>query len=349
MTRKILHPILPTGDNITASLKRKIFKTLGYENQTQYIRETGVAKNQLIDTIVEQYNVKVAVLNVANRKKKKTLSRSKLYRVVVNLSKQLGVDANYYKKIYKTSTSLYWIKELDVLKSSILQQYRVKQSKYSKRSNLGILLYSTVDETYRKGDLKAKTYIHTIPRRLQLYISKTNIQSIKNQLKTVVDAHLKKTLGDGTMYRLHVEDKLGKHISTAILKSSHATIERMMKDHIVPKSSHYEFEFLISRITFSAINSTKMCGYTRSIGLACKRWHVVNPDNALTCCVYHSVVVCRNWKKYPTMLVNGDVEAGTRRKNSARDLKAEINKLRKRTNLPPLNEGGDHETIQCIC
>jgi hypothetical protein len=144
-----------------------------------------------------------------------------------------------------------------------------------------------------------------------------------------VDAHLKQTPGDGTMYRLHVEGHGGKHISTAILKSSQSTIDRMMKDHIVPKSGHYEFEFLISRITFSTVISTKLCGYTRSIGLACKRWRIVNPDNALTSCVYHSVVICRNWKKYPTMLVNGDIEAGTRRKNSARDLKAKINKLRK--------------------
>ncbi len=95
--------------------------------------------------------------------------------------------------------------------------------------------------------------------------------------------HLKNQPVDETMYRLHVEDDQGKHISTAILKSSNATIERMMKDHIIPKSGHYEFEFLISRITFSTICSTKMCGYTRSIGLACKRWHIMNPDNTLTC------------------------------------------------------------------
>ena len=150
MTRKILKPISLTNDSLTLSEKRKIFKTLGYKNQTHYIRETGVAKNQLIYTIVRQYNDAIVDLNVTNIKKKKTLSRPKLYRLAINLSKRLGVDDNYYKKIYKTSTSDFWIKELDVLKSSILQQYRVKQSRYSKRTNLGFLLYSTLNETYRK-------------------------------------------------------------------------------------------------------------------------------------------------------------------------------------------------------
>jgi hypothetical protein len=279
MTRKIIQPIVPTGDNITATLKRKIFKTLGYKNQTDYIKQlNGIQKNQLIPAIVEQYNVKVAVLNVANIKRK-TLSRPKLYRLAINLSKRLGVDGNYYKKIYKTSTSDFWKKELDVLKSSILQQYRVKQSKYAKHSNLGYMLYSTLNETYRKGDLVAKTFRHEIPRMLQLHIAKQNIDAIEHQLKTVVAIHLKNQPVYGTMYRLHIEDDEGKHISTAILKSSNDTIERMMKDHIVPKSGHYEFEFLITSITFSTINSTKMCGYTHSIGLASKRWHIVNPDN----------------------------------------------------------------------
>jgi hypothetical protein len=186
MTRKILQPIVPTGDNITASLKRKIFKTLGYKNQTQYIRESGVPKNQLLDTIVGQYNVAIVDLNVANIKNKKPLSRPKLYRLAIKLSKRLGVDDNYYKKIYKTSTSDFWKKELDVLKSSILQQYRVKQSRFAKRSNIGFMLFSTVDETYRKGDLTSKTYIHEIPRLLQLHIAKQNIDAIENQLKTVV-------------------------------------------------------------------------------------------------------------------------------------------------------------------
>ena len=326
MTMKILKPISLTNDSLTLSEKRKIFKTLGYKNQTHYIRETGVPKNQLLDTIVRQYNDAIVDLNVTNIKNKKPLSRPKLYRLAINLSKKLGVDDGYYKKIYKNSTSLFWLKELDVLKSSILQQYRVKQSKYAKRSNLGYLLFSTSNETYRRGDLTAKTYIHEIPRGLQLYISKTNIDAIENQLKTIVAIHLKNQPVDGTMYRLHVEDDKGKHISTAILKSSNATIERMMKDHIIPKSGHYEFEFLISRITFSTINSTKMCGYTRSIGLASKRWHIVNPDNAVTNCVYQSIVTCRNWKKYPIMLINNDSDAGTRRKNSARDLKAKINR-----------------------
>jgi hypothetical protein len=75
MTRKILKPISLTYDSLTISEKRKIFKTLGYKNQTQYIRETGVPKNQLIDTIVGQYNKAIVDLNVANIKKKKPLSR----------------------------------------------------------------------------------------------------------------------------------------------------------------------------------------------------------------------------------------------------------------------------------
>jgi hypothetical protein len=145
MTRKILKPISLTYDSLTIFEKRKIFKTLGYRNQTDYIKRNGVTKNQLIDTIVSQYNNAIVELNVANIKNKKPLSRPKLYRLAINLSKRLGVDDTVYKKIYKTSTSDFWKKELEVLKSSILQQYRVKQSKYSKRSNLGYLLYSTVD------------------------------------------------------------------------------------------------------------------------------------------------------------------------------------------------------------
>ena len=100
MTMKILEPISLTNDSLTLSEKRKIFKTLGYKNQTHYIRETGVPKNQLLDTIVRQYNDAIVHLNVTNIKKKKTLSRPKLYRLAINLSKRLGVDDNYYKKIY---------------------------------------------------------------------------------------------------------------------------------------------------------------------------------------------------------------------------------------------------------
>ncbi len=73
MTRKILEPISLTSDSLTLSEKRKIFKTLGYKNQTHYIRETGVPKNQLIDTVVRQYNDAFVHLNVTNIKKKKTL------------------------------------------------------------------------------------------------------------------------------------------------------------------------------------------------------------------------------------------------------------------------------------
>ncbi len=171
---KFLKRIVLNGDVLTASLKRKIFKTLGYRNQTDYLKRTGIQKNQLIDTIVEQYNKAIVDLKDVFIKKK-PLSRPKLYRLAINLSKRLGVDDNYSKTRYKTSTSDFWKKELDILKSSILQQYRARQTKYCKRSNLGILLYSTLEETYRNGDLKAKTYIHEIPRRLQLYISKTNI------------------------------------------------------------------------------------------------------------------------------------------------------------------------------
>ena len=97
MTRKIIQPISLTSDSLTLSEKRKIFKTLGYRNQTDYIKRTGVPKNQLIDTVVSQYNDAIVHLNVTNIKKKKTLSRPKLYRLAINLSKRLGVDDNYYK------------------------------------------------------------------------------------------------------------------------------------------------------------------------------------------------------------------------------------------------------------
>ena len=84
MTRKIIQPISLTSDSLTLSEKRKFFKTLGYKNQTQYIRETGVPKNQLLDTIVRQYNNAIVHLNGTNIKKKKTLSRPKLYRLAIN-------------------------------------------------------------------------------------------------------------------------------------------------------------------------------------------------------------------------------------------------------------------------
>ena len=105
MTRKIIQPISLTNDSLTLSEKQKNFKTLGYRNQTDYIKRTGVPKNQLIDTVVSQYNDAIVHLNVTNIKKKKTLSRPKLYRLAINLSKRLGFDDNYYKKIYKDMIS----------------------------------------------------------------------------------------------------------------------------------------------------------------------------------------------------------------------------------------------------
>ncbi len=68
MTRKIMKPISLTYDSLTISEKRKIFKTLGYKNQTQYLRENGKSKKEL-DTVVRQYNNAIVELNVANIKK----------------------------------------------------------------------------------------------------------------------------------------------------------------------------------------------------------------------------------------------------------------------------------------
>ena len=98
MTMKILKPISFSYDSLTISEKRLIFKTIGYKNQTQFLRDTGKSKKEL-DTVVSLYNNAIVELNVANIKKKKPLSRPKLYRLAINLSKKLGVDDGYYKKI----------------------------------------------------------------------------------------------------------------------------------------------------------------------------------------------------------------------------------------------------------
>ena len=107
-------------------------------------------------------------------------------------------------------------------------------------------------------------------------------------------------------------------------------------------------DFRISKITFSAVKSSLMLGYTRSMKQAHEKWHIVDPVKARTSCVFHSITTCRNYKKNRTLLETTD-EANTKRANSAKDLKIQVNLQLKSQGLPPLGKGGDDGVLQIIC
>ena len=82
--------------------------------------------------------------------------------------------------------------------------------------------------------------------------------------------------------------------------------------------------------------------------IAHEKWHIVDPVNARTSCVFHSLSTCRNWKSNP-ILLQGTEEANTKRAISARDLKTGVNNMLALEDSPIIKEGGDDDAIQSIC
>jgi hypothetical protein len=101
----------------------------------------------------------------------------------------------------------------------------------------------------RKGDLLVNAKVHTVPLALQLSIGPGMGKKIKRQINHVIRQHLpkkikqkdnirrqldqaikkKRKVTDGTMYRLHIEDRKGKHMLTHVMRSPTLALHHLMQ------------------------------------------------------------------------------------------------------------------------
>ena len=91
----------------------------------------------------------------------KKMSRAKLYKQVLILSKILNIEPSYYKTRYRGSTSDYWLKERNALRYALLQRYRNKKQKQKHPFFLTDLMLSTYKnkhETMRQGDFEMSNF-----------------------------------------------------------------------------------------------------------------------------------------------------------------------------------------------
>jgi hypothetical protein len=121
-----------------------------------------------------------------------------------------------------------------------------------------------------------------------------------------------------------------------------------MRTRIIPKSKAYAGgDFRISKITFSAVKSSPMLRYIRSMKQAHKKWHIVDPVNARTSRVFHSITTSRNYKKNKPLLETTDA-ANTARADSTKELKGIVDTKLRSQGMPPLGKGGDDGVLQII-
>ena len=303
---------------------------------------------------------------------KKPPKRNVVYKSVLNMCKKLKIAPDAYKKQYKTSSTEHWLKERQKLRTAHVQMLKYKKHRQKNPHLLHHLVlntHRTEHTSMRKGDLRVNAKVHTVPLALQLSIGPGMSKKIERQINHVIRQHLpkkikqkdnirrqldqaitkKRRVADGTMYRLHIEDRKGKHMSTHVMRSPTSALHHLMRTHIIPKAASYLVgEFQISKITFSTIKSSKMCGFTRSLKQAHEKWHIVDPLKARTQCVFHSIATCRNYKKSPCLL-DVTAECNSKRADSASNLKDQLNKKRVKDGLPPIDKGGDDSDLQVIC
>jgi hypothetical protein len=119
MAKKILKTISLTYDALKTSEKKKIFKTLGYKNQTQYLKASGKSKNELNDAIVI-YNEMIEAINQViekekhdNKKEKNKKSAFNTFKKTLDRSIDQGLN---FKKRFKDNERFKYM--LDKISSS---------------------------------------------------------------------------------------------------------------------------------------------------------------------------------------------------------------------------------------
>ena len=342
---RILKPINKHIYELTPANKKNIYKMLGVKNQTallktKYKHQHPVKKINHRDfqwkMAVAQYNNQIKTVNaktlVARKESKVAInptnkSRAKVYKDVKSLAKKLQINVESYKKQYRQSTTGYWNNELLKLQVHYEPLVRVQKKTNIYGGDLKMIAFTNVYDSMRDDTLKVHLRKHSVPKGRQIALATQNVKKIENQLQFIMKQHLPKRIKnkdnirrqlhaslnrrlkrdtpDGLMYRLHVEDGNGKHLSTPVMKNPYKTLQHLMTTHIVPKSKSYQgSDFVIRSISFSTIKSSLMCGYTRSIKVAHEKWHVFDPSGARTSCIYQSIAISRNWLLNPKLLDN---------------------------------------------
>ena len=303
---------------------------------------------------------------------KKNPKRTDVYKSVLSIAKKLKIDPSTYKQNYTKYTTEQWLEVRKKLRKDQVLFVRHKKRRQKNPTLLQNVILNAPEITHstmRQGALKVHSRAHSVPLAMQLSIAPKTVLKIKRQITHVMSQHLPKRIkqkdnikrqlsqaikkrrkvNDGTMYRLHVQDSTGKHISTPVMKDPSKALHHLMHNQIIPKSKAYLVgDFNISKITFSTVKSSLMLGYSRSLKQAHEKWHIVDPKNARTSCVFHSVTTCRNYPKNKVLLDVTD-SANSKRAKSASDLKSAVNDRLVAQNLPPISEGGDDSTLQLIC
>lgn len=271
----------------------------------------------------------------------KKISRAKVYKQVKNLAKKLKIPPDNYKSLYRKSTTAFWKGEREKLKNAYINQLRFTKLKDpTLLDNIRLQGYVTEKSTMQQGTLKVKSRVHTVPESLQVGLTEQYAGFMK---KFEIEKQIMKLINpvkseNKTMHRITVESIDGKFISTPVLRKGWlGTLDYFIRNYVQPRSSAYEFEsFVIKKITLSNISSSLMFGYSRSIKQAHEKWHVFDPVDARTNCMFQSIAVCRNWKSNPALLKDL-----SKLSQSGMSLKKYVK--------PTQKNGGDESTLQEIC
>jgi hypothetical protein len=143
----------------------------------------------------------------------KRISRAKIYRQVLSLAKKLKINASLYTKQYRKGKTDFWISERKKLRIDHLRLLRYKQKKHKNPlllPHLVINAYNTNHSSMKNGSLKVRSLVHTIPRSMQLSITKKQVDKIESQIKYLLKLHQPKRIKQKDTIRRQLEHVIKK-------------------------------------------------------------------------------------------------------------------------------------------